>query len=474
MTQATPGLLARFKGLFGAQDMTQGNPMRNLLLFSIPLLIGNFAQQLYSTADSIIVGIFVGDNALAAVGASGPVMNLVLVLFMAVSTGAGILVAQYFGARDRAELSRQVGNAVLLILIVSLITTAVGLLVARPIMKLLGTPDAIYEMACQYLEIVFGGITAVAFYNIVAGILRGLGDSVTPLMYLLVATSMNVVLDYVFVAFFGWGVPGVAIATILSQIVSATLCVVRLFHMQEVLELNRQTVRLSAARTKQLLKLGLPAGITQGVFSLAMVIVQALTNSLGTMVIACSVAIMRVDGFAVLPNFTFGMATSTFVGQNIGAGRMDRVDQGSKAAVKLSMLVAGLLVVSILLFGRTMIGWFTQTEEILDLGVRGLRILAFGYLAMGLSQVFGGIMRGAGDTMPSMWISLITTVALRVPTAYLLAFLTRSSKWPNGSPDSLFVSLLVAWVAGAVLNYLWYRRGAWRNKSVIRRAPEGI
>lgn len=472
MAQAKPSLYARFRNLFGAQDMTVGKPMQNLLLFSIPLLIGNFAQQMYSTVDSIIVGRFVGDHALAAVGASGPVLNLILVLFMAISTGAGIIVSQYFGAKEREELSRSVGNAILLILIAGIATSIVGLLVSRPIMSLLSTPDEIFDMSCLYLEILFAGILGSAFYNIVSGILRGLGDSATPLMYLLVACGLNIVLDYVFVVYFGWAVAGVAIATIIAQSVSAILCIVRLFRMKDVLDLNRSTVRLSAPRSAQLLRLGLPAGITQGIFSMAMIFVQKLTNSMGTAVIACSVAVMRVDGFAMLPNFTFGMAISTFVGQNIGANRLDRVDQGSRDAVKLSLGIAAMLVTALLFFGKTLLGWFTETETILELGARQLRILAAGYLAMSMMQVFGGIMRGAGDTMPSMWISMVTTIAIRVPVAYIWANLSRSAQWPNGSPDSLYFSLMISWVLGAVFTFLWYRRGQWRNKSVIRRAAQ--
>ncbi|MDR0928131.1 MAG: MATE family efflux transporter [Oscillospiraceae bacterium] len=457
-----------FKKFFGAQDMTQGAPMRNLLMFSIPLLIGNLAQQLYSTADSIIVGHFVGDSALAAVGASGPILNLILVLFMAVSTGAGIVVAQYFGAKDREELSKSIGNAMLLILIAGLVTGAVGLLVSRPMLVLLDTPaeNDVLSMASTYLMILFAGMVFSAFYNIGSGILRGLGDSVTPLIFLLIACGLNIILDWVLVSS-GWGVMGAAVATIFSQMVSAILCVIRLFRMRDVIDLNRKTLRLSRRRTAQLMKLGLPAGVTQGIFSLAMVMVQALTNSMGQDAMTTSVAVMRVDGFAMLPNFTFGMATSTFVGQNIGAKRMDRVKVGSQKAIILSMAVAGVLVLCLLLFGHHLLRMFTQTERILMLGTRALRILAAGYLAMGVMQVYGGIMRGAGDTMPSMWISLATSVALRLPLAYLLAYWTRSPEWPNGSPDALFISLMITWVIGAALTYLWYRRGGWMRKSIF-------
>ena len=469
MTASAKSAERSLRRFFGTQDMTQGNPMRNLLMFSIPLLIGNLAQQLYSTADSIIVGNFVGDNALAAVGASGPVINLLLVLFMAISTGVGIMVSQYFGARDRDALSRSIGNALVLVLITGVLMTVAGVALSRPIMEWLDTPveNDVLEMSVTYLTIIFAGIIGPAIYNMVSGILRGMGDSVTPLIFLLIACALNIVLDYLLVAIVPWGVAGAAVATIFSQLVSAVLCVLRLFRMRDAIDLNRRTVRLDMPLTRRLLKLGLPAGITQGVFSMAMIIVQSLTNSMGQMVMACSVAVMRVDGFAMLPNFTFGMATSTFVGQNIGARRMDRVEQGAKEAVKLSLLVAVILVVLLLLFGRTLIRWFSSTEELLDLGERQLRILAVGYLAMAVMQVYSGIMRGAGDTMPSMWISLVTSVAVRVPVAYLLAALTRSPEWPNGSPDSLYVSLLVSWVLGAALNYAWCRRGRWREKSVV-------
>lgn len=303
---------------------------------------------------------------------------------MAISTGVGIMVSQYFGARDRDALSRSIGNALVLVLITGVLMTVAGVALSRPIMEWLDTPveNDVLEMSVTYLTIIFAGIIGPAIYNMVSGILRGMGDSVTPLIFLLIACALNIVLDYLLVAIVPWGVAGAAVATIFSQLVSAVLCVLRLFRMRDAIDLNRRTVRLDMPLTRRLLKLGLPAGITQGVFSMAMIIVQSLTNSMGQTVMACSVAVMRVDGFAMLPNFTFGMATSTFVGQNIGARRMDRVEQGAKEAVKLSLLVAVILVVLLLLFGRTLISWFSSTEELLDLGERQLRILAVGYLAM--------------------------------------------------------------------------------------------
>ena len=464
-------MFKNLKTFFGAQDLTKGSPMVNLLKFSVPLLIGNVAQQLYSTVDSIVVGKYVGDTALAAIGAVMPIINLLLVLFMAVATGAGILVSQYFGARDWQHLDRTIGNALLLIGLSSVLMTASALVLSRPILVLLDTPPEIFDTSLAYLQTIFIGCISFGLYNIIASIMRGLGDSITPLIFLLITTALNTVLDIWFVAGLGWGVTGAAVATVLSQTVAAALCVWHLLRIKDIVTIGWHSLKPDSDLIRKLLRIGMPAGLTQAIFSMAMVVVQALTNSMGYQVITTTMAVMRVDGFAMMPNFTFGMAIMTYVGQNIGARRMDRVDQGTREAVKLSVGLSTFLTVLLLLFGSSLIKLFTDTPEIVALGERQIRILAAGYIAMSITQVFGGIMRGAGDTMPSMWISMFTTVAFRVPVAYLLAFLTRSPKWPNGSPDALFFSLLISWVLGAILTYGWYRRGTWRRKRVIETVP---
>ena len=462
-------LSRKVRALFGAQDMTEGRPMVNLLKFSVPLLIGNFAQQLYSTVDSIVVGRYVGDKALSSIGTTLPIINLLLVLFMAVATGVGVMVAQYFGAKDRESLSRSIGNAITLILVSSIIIMAIGLPFAGSLLRLTNTPPETFDMARSYLTIILSGVLASGLYNIVAGILRGLGNSVFPLMTLLLASVLNTVLDVWAVAGLGMGVAGAALATILSQAVAATMCLYRLWTMRESVDLNLKRLSPDREFISQILRLGLPAGLTQAIFSMSMVFVQSLTNSMGYRVVTCTTAVMRVDGFAMMPNFTFGMAIATFVGQNVGANRMDRVSQGIRDVLKLSLSISITLVTLLILFGPNLITMFTTTEEIIRLGARQIRILAPGYVAMACSQVFGGTMRGAGDTMPSMWISLITTVGIRVPLAYLLANLTRSPAWPVGSPDAIFFSMLTSWTLGAAANYLWYRRGQWKKKSLIRR-----
>lgn len=466
-------LLQKVKGLFGEQDMTVGKPLSVLVKFSVPLLIGNFAQQMYSTVDSIVVGQYVGDNALAAIGVSGPIINLLLVLFMAISTGVGIQVAQFYGAKDRRMLASAVGGAITMILISGALIMAAGIPLAGPLLRLIDTPEAIFNMAKSYLIIIFLGIIGSGIYNIVSGILRGMGDSVFPLLFLLVSTVLNIILDLLFVAGFHMGVAGAAWATIIAQFISAALCILRLFQMRDKMELHVSDLKPKGALTKQLFRLGLPAGITQAIFSLAQVFVQALTNQMGVDVAALSVAVMRVDGFAMLPNFTFGLALSTYVGQNMGAKQLKRVDEGIKAGLQLGLSVSLVLVVCLLLFGHNLMGMFTSTERILDLGTTALRILAVGYMAMMISQCLGGVLRGAGDTMPSMWISLFTTVIVRVPLAYALAFMTRSEQWPAGNPNMLYVSLLVCWIIGALLNFIVFKKRDWRSRSLVDELNKG-
>lgn len=440
--------------------------MRGLIQFSVPLLIGNLAQQLYNTVDSIVVGKYVGDNALAAVGASGPLLNLLLVLFMGIATGATIMVSQYFGARQQDLLSTTVGNTITLTVISSIFIMILGPLITHPLMSLINTPAEIYQDSCNYLIIIFLGIIGTAGYNILAGVLRGLGDSFMPLVYLVIACLLNVVLDLLFVVVFHWGVAGVAIATSISQIVSGILCLIRLLNMKEIVVVPLSSLRLHKELVLRLTKLGVPSGLAQAIFSLAAIVVQSLTNSFETAVITASIIVMRVDGFAMMPNFTFGTAMTTYSGQNIGAGKIDRVHEGTKAGMKLGLIVSTMLTILILLFGRILMSWFTNTQSIIDLGFHMMCILAVGYIAMSVTQGLSGVMRGAGDTMTPMWISFITTVVIRVPIAYGIAFLTRSPEQPAGNPDCLYISLLVSWVLGALITYFCYRRGKWKHKAI--------
>lgn len=455
------------KEFFGPCDMTTGNPWEKILIFTAPMIIGNVAQQLYSTVDSVIVGQYVGDNAIAAVGASGPILNLLLVLFMGISVGAGVMVSQYFGARDREELSRTIGNCISLNIIASLIIMVAGVLLARPLLVLLDTPESILDWSTSYLIILCLGIAGSSFYNILCGVLRGLGDSISALVYLLVATGLNIVLDLVFVAGLDMGVSGVAWATIIAQAISATLCVFKLRKMTDIFDFKVHYMKISPVHTGHIIRLGIPSGLTQAIFSMAMIVVQSLTNSFGETLIAASVIIMRVDGFAMMPNFSFGNAMTTYAGQNVGARKFDRLEKGCKQGTLLAVGCATAITGVILLFGKFLMGIFTDTTELVDLSYNMMCVIAVGYIAVAVTQSLSGVMRGAGDTTTPMWISMITTIAIRIPLAYGIAYLTRTPENPNGSYYCLYISLLVSWVLGALITAFFYLKGNWKKKALI-------
>ncbi len=457
------GLLKKF---IEPVDMTEGSPWQKIVLFAVPMLVGNIAQQLYNTVDSVVVGNYVGDNALAAVGSAGPILNLLIVLFVGISVGAGIMVSQYFGARDREKLSTTIGNCITLTAIATLFVMIVASLVSMPLLRLLDTPESIIDWCHSYLLILFIGSGGLAYYNILSGVLRGLGDSMSALVYLLVSTVVNIVLDLLFVAKMGMGVNGVALATAIAQAISALLCLLRLMRMQELFELKPCYLKLQRKYTRKIIKLGLPSGITQAIFSMAMIVVQSLTNSFGEMFIAANVIVMRVDGFAMMPNFSFGTALTTYAGQNVGARREDRVDAGAKQGTLIAVVTSAVITSLILLFGKTLMGIFTKTPELVDLSRDMMGILAVGYVAMAVTQGLSGVMRGAGDTMTPMWISIATTILIRVPIAYGISFLTRTAELPNGRQECIFISLLASWLIGALITYLFYRRGKWKEKAI--------
>ena len=461
--------MVSIKKLFEPTDMTVGRPWKSIVLFSVPMLIGNIAQQLYNTVDSIVVGHYVGDNALAAVGSAGPLLNMLLVLFVGISAGVGIMVSQYFGAKERAELSHTIGTSITLTALSSLLIMAAAPPFIRTLLRdVLNTPPAILDDCTAYLVIMMYGIAGMAYYNILSGILRGMGDSFSALIYLLIATVLNIVLDLLFVAKFNMGVAGVSLATVIAQGVSSALCLWKLLHMRETFDLGWKELKMTKKHTGQIIRLGLPSGVTQAIFSSAMIIVQSLTNSFGEMFIAANVIVMRVDGFAMMPNFSFGTAMTTYTGQNVGAKKLDRVTKGAKQGTLIAVACSAAITLIILIFGKYLMGIFTKTSDLVDLSVYMMRILAIGYIAMAVTQSLSGVMRGAGDTVTPMWISICTTILLRVPIAYGISYLTRTPELPYGRSECIQISLLTSWVMGAVLTTIFYRLGKWKKKTLFK------
>ena len=461
-------MFRRFKALFGAQDMTVGSPFSCLLKFAVPLLIGNLAQLLYLTTDAIIVGNLIGDVALSAVGSAMPPYNFFLVLFIGVGSGVTVMVSQYFGAKDYDNLGVSIGNSITLVAIASVFITVVATPLTGSILRLLNTPPEVFEMARLYLTILFLGAVGNGFYNVLSAILRGLGDSVFPLIVLIGTVVLNIFLTVLFIAGLGMGVEGAAWSTILAQFLSSVICIVKIMTMRNVVKIRTSMLRPVRRIVKQTINLGGPAALSMGVMFLSTVIIQSLINSMGYMVVTAMTVTFRLDAFAIIPSQTFQIVAGTFTGQNIGAGNLDRVKQGAKLVLLMCFVFTSVMVASMLLFGRHMLGLFTQTGSIIDMAMTFIYILTPCYLLMAFSGTWMGVMRGAGDALGPMWISLFNNVLLRVPLTYLFAYLTRSEAHPQGHHNSPFLAILVAFSAGCIVTAIYYRAGKWRSKGIVR------
>ena len=460
-------MFTKLKEMFAPRDMSQGAPWKRIAEFAFPMLIGNFAQQLYNTVDAVVIGNSRwGYNALGAVGNAMPVLNLLLALFVGISTGAGILVAQFYGARIQDGLSKTIGNCITITAIASVIIMIIGPMITGPLLTAVGTLPSMYDGCRDYLNIYFIGIAGFFYYNILAGVLRGLGDSLSALGFLLLTSALNVALDLAFVD--KMGVAGVALATVLAQFVSAVLCLFKLLSLKKLFTLKLSDLKPNGHYLKWIIRLGVPSGLNQALFSCAMMVVQRLINSFGDeMFIACNVMVMRVDGYAMLPNFSFGQAMSTYAGQNLGARKLDRLGIGTRQGLIMSLVTALVLTPLVLLFGPALMRLFTPEQALIDLSMGMMYILAVGYVAMAVNQVLSGVMRGAGDTMTPMWVTLATTIGLRLPLAYgLVAIMKNTGRPLIAQQRMVFVSLLASWMIAMIAIIILYKRGVWRKKQV--------
>ena len=459
------GLFAKLRSLFLPRDMSVGPPWKRIAEFAFPMLIGNFIQQLYNTVDAVVVGRSKwGYTALAAVGNAGPVLNLLLALFVGLATGAGILVSQYFGSKDRENLSRTIGNCITLSAVATAAVMVVGPLITGPLLNAVNTLPEMYDDCRNYLTIFFLGISGFFFYNIFSGILRGLGDSFSALLYLLICAVLNIFGDLLLVN--SMGVAGVALATVAAQLISAVLCFLKLRSLRAVFDMRWRELRPRRFLLRKIIRLGIPSGLTQAIFSCAMMVVQRLINSFGDeMFVACNVMVMRVDGYAMLPNFSFGQAMSTFTGQNIGARRLDRLKQGTRQGLLMSVGTALVLTPLVLVSGPALMRLFTPEQALIDLSMQMMYILAAGYIAMSVTQVLQGVMRGAGDTLTPMWIGLCTAVVLRLPLAYILVDLAKKAGASVLTQEKMvFLSLLINFLLGMGISSVLFKLGRWKRK----------
>ena len=443
------------------RNLTEGNETKEIILFALPMLIGNVFQQLYNMVDSIVVGQFVGKQALAAVGSSFSVLFLMIALIMGVTMGFTILIAQYFGARDKVRVRAVVDTAYIVLFWAALVLSILGVLAVPFILRLLRIPADVAPEAGTYLRILFAGSLATFGYNGVAAILRGLGDSKTPLYLLIAATFVNIALDLLFVVSFGWGVAGVAWATIIAQGFSFLGALVILNKRNEYIRISVRDLRFNPELFRLSLKLGIPSGIQQTLVASGMMVLTRVVNVFGTDVMAGFSAASRLDTFAMMPTMNLGMAVSTFVGQNLGAGKPERVRRGHSSALLVGLGISVTIGVIVIAFGPALISLFTPDAEVIRIGARYLLIVGAFYALFTIMFVNNGVLRGAGDVMIPMVNTLLALWLVRIPTAIVL------SSWMG--PDGIWWSIPAGWLMGAVFSSWYYRTGRWKTKAVVRR-----
>lgn len=438
-------------------DMTEGSIMRQLLLFSWPLLVGNLFQQLYNTVDSIIVGNYIGSDALAAVGVYSPMNNLLIGLFTGISTGATVIVSQSFGARDNEKLNKSIYISIWLTLISGITFTGIGLLISKWLLQVTDTPKEIFDMALTYSRIMFLGILSVFFYNILVGILRGMGDSIIPLVILIISNIINAFFLYFFVVRLHFGIKGAAYATLIAQSSAAILTFIYLLVSQNKYQIHLKGLKPDWKIGKELIIIGLPAGLQSAIFSVGFLLQQNLINSFGPALIAAYTIVTRVDQFVMMPMNSFATAITTFVGQNIGAQKISRTEDGIKTTLIMSQVTTIVLVSLLFTFGDNVMAMFTNDLDVVRSGTMILRTLSIGYILVNTYIVLSGAVRGAGDTVAPLLASFFCNVILRVSSAYIIVKIT-------GNPRFIFVSIAVAWTLASLFMIIYYKKGIWRRK----------
>ena len=450
-------------------DMTSGNPYQLIFSFSIPLLIGNIFQQLYNMVDSIVVGNFVGEKALAAVGTCFPVIFMLVSLFMGIGIGASVMVSQYFGARDYDSIQKTVSTIYTATVVGCIPLTIIGVLVSRPLLLLMKVPDdGTLEMAEIYMIVIFIGIVGTLGFNINSGILQGLGDSRTSLFFLMIATIINIILDLLFTLAFHWGTMGVALATIIAQICSWIFGIFFINRRFSFLKIRPLSFHFDRQIFAKAMKLGIPSGIQQALFSIGIMAMQSLVNSYGSNFMAGFNGANKLDSFAFMPIQSFASAVTTYTGQNIGAGKVDRVKSGVRAGIVLSVgfsIGIGLIVYPL---SGVLMQMFNRNPEIISSGVNYLHCVLPFYSILAMMFLLNAVQRGAGETLVPLFSSLISLWLARVPCAYAISYLF--------GPEYMYLSYAVGWILGLAITYFFFRRGKWKEKAITseRFSPDKV
>lgn len=442
-------------------DFTKGSIPRHLIVFSIPMFLGNLLQALYNVVNSMWVGRFLGSAELAAVSVGFPIIFTLISLVMGVTMATTTLVAQYYGAQKKDMVTKTISNSLLILTFFGLITTLIGLFFNRSMLILINVPSDVLDMAADYLGVFFSGLIGMFWYNVTSAILRGLGDSKTPLKFLIYATVMNILLDPVLIFGLGpipaLGVRGAALATIISQGFSALIVLRYLFITSGLVVITNDFWKLDFSLIRLIIKIGIPAGLQQTLVSLSALTVSALVTIYGSTVVAGYGAAVRIDHFAFMPAMSIGLAVSALVGQNLGAQKDKRVTEAVRWSSLLATAITLAVTLPALLIPSTLLYPFTEDPGVIAAGSQYLRIMAFSYIPLALMFTLGGVLRGAGDTFVSMVFTLVSLWLIRVPLA---AFLSQRT---GLGVAGIWIGIAVSPVVGVFLNYLYYRSGKWRK-----------
>jgi putative MATE family efflux protein len=442
------------------KDLTVGNEGKLILSFTVPMLIGNVFQQLYNVVDSVIVGRYLGNEALAAVGASFPLIFTLIALIIGVSIGVTVVISQFYGAKNLEQVRKSIETMYIFLFITSIVITVIGIFTSEYIFRLIDLPEDIIPQAVTFFNLYAGGFIFFFGFQGTTAILRGLGDSKTPLYFLVVSVLVNIVLDIVFIVYFGWGIESVAIATVISQ-AGAFITLIWYLHLTNpLLRFNFFSMRFDTAIFKKSIQIGIPTGLQQTFVALGMLALFKVVNTFGTTIIAAYSVALRIDSFASLPAMNFSAALSSFVGQNIGANKQDRVKAGLIATLKMTTLISVSVTVITWLFSKQIMTLFTTDAAVIEAGSQYLLIVSTFYILFSTMFVYHGVLRGAGDTVIPMFITLFALWVIRIPISFML------SKWFG--PVGIWWGIPVAWAIGASFSYLYYKSGKWRTKNVVK------
>ncbi|MCI6361454.1 MAG: MATE family efflux transporter [Eubacterium coprostanoligenes] len=439
--------------------MTEGNIWKLLIIFSIPLILGNLLQQMYNTADSIIVGNFVGSNGLAAVGSGTALINLIIAFSQGAAVGAGVIVSQNLGARDKQKTKLAVHTAMCIAIILGVILSAIGVIFSRDLLVWMKTPKSVLKDSVLYLKIYCGGLIFNVIYNMATGILNAAGNSKRPLIYLAIASVTNIILDLVFIKALKWGVKGAAIATDISQALSCVLAVGYLLRVNSDYKLIVKELKIHGNTAKQIIRVGLPTAIQNMVISFSNVLVQSSVNSYGATAMAGYAAYLKIDGFNILPVLSISMAVTTFTGQNVGAKKPDRVKKGMWNALIMGVVYTVIIGVVILLTSHTVLGLFTKDNEVITYGQLAMKYFCPFYFLLGILNILAGTVRGAGKGVPPMLILLFSMCIFRILWIKIaLPFYS--------TIEGVFILYPISWFVGMVLMIIYTKFGKWLPKGL--------